>query len=153
VSTYYAAAQSGPVVWTVDNLLGAAYDGTKGKIVLAGDWYSGGCLDVASFLTNKGRLYNDGAHVFFYDNATPTLIGQANLIPSGDDVLSIRWDSSEPLPSGGYAEVLRDGVPATWDTTPATTWSPGSPSTVTLSGSSETNCRADIRLAQIWNVP
>jgi hypothetical protein len=153
IYTQEVYAPTGTISWTVDNAPPAYYSGSCGKLQLAGDWASGGCLDIYNGATNAGRQGIDGAHWHMW-NSDATEIGTANLVPSGVDVIQTRWSSAAALaPLTRYAVVLRAGAAATWDASPMAIWTPASPPAIHLDGYGTTSCRAVIQDLKIWDKP
>jgi hypothetical protein len=153
IPTKASVVSTGQSSFTIDNAPAAYYSGSCGKLQIAGDWTSGGCLDIHNGLTNVGRHGFDGAHWHLW-NSDATEIATANLVPSGVDTIQIRWNSASALaPLTTFAEVLRDGVASTWDATPNATWTPSSPTVINLDGYGATECRGVIQSVRVWDRP
>jgi hypothetical protein len=153
IPTRTSPAITGKVDWFVDNVPAAYYSGSCGKVFMAGEWNSGGCLDVVTDTSGVGRQDNDGTH-WHLSNSAAIEIATANLVPAGVDLLQFRWNSSVALDGGAiFAEVLRNGVTQTWDVAPVAPWVPASPTAIRLSGYGSTSCWAGVQEVKIWSRP
>ncbi len=151
IRTEGAAVSTGTITRLIDNDPPVYYAGGAGKITIRADYISGACVDVTGG-TQVGRSYGDATDWFAFDSSSATAF-IANLVLSGVDEAIIRWDSVTSLGGTDFAQVLLNGVQATWDATPSSGWTAASPTQILLDGHGSTSCTAALQTIRIEGSP